>query len=51
MKGLGADRVMFATNWPMIAPARCLEGLDALNLSAEKRDAFLCGNARRVFKL
>ena len=51
MKGPGATRVMFGTNWPMLAPARCLEGLDGLGLSAEQRDAFLSGNARRVFKL
>jgi uncharacterized protein len=51
MKGLGGARVMFGTNWPMIAPAKCLEGLGALGLSAEGREAFLAGNARRVFKL
>jgi len=51
MKGLGRTRVMFGTNWPMIAHAKCLEGLDALGLSAEGRDAFLSANARRMFKL
>ena len=51
MKGLGAQRVMFGTNWPMIAHSKCLEGLDALGLSVDGRDAFLSANARRVFKL
>ena len=51
MKGIGAGRVMFGTNWPMIPHAKCLEGLDALGLSEEGRCAFLSGNARRVFKL
>ena len=51
MKGLGARRVMFGTNWPMIAPAKCLEGFDALCLSANGREAFLSGNARRIFNL
>jgi uncharacterized protein len=51
MKGLGASRVMFGSNWPMIPPAKCLEGLDGLGLSSEGRDAFLTGNARRVFML
>jgi predicted TIM-barrel fold metal-dependent hydrolase len=51
MKGLGAGRVMFGSNWPMLDPARCLEGLDALQLAPEGRAAFLSGNARRVFKL
>jgi predicted TIM-barrel fold metal-dependent hydrolase len=51
MNGLGASRVMFGSNWPMIAPAKCLEGLHTLGLSADRREAFLSGNARRVFKL
>jgi predicted TIM-barrel fold metal-dependent hydrolase len=51
MKGMGSRRVMFGTNWPMIAPAKCLAHLDALKLSAEGREAFLSGNARRVFRL
>ncbi len=51
MKGAGAKRVMFGTNWPMIAPAKCLAGLDGLSLPEKVRDAFLSGNARRVFNL
>ncbi|MEM8918150.1 MAG: amidohydrolase family protein [Pseudomonadota bacterium] len=51
MKGLGQDRVMFGTNWPMLSPAACLKGLKDLKLSDVQRDAFLSGNARRVFKL
>lgn len=51
MKGAGASRVMFGTNWPMLSPRRCLEKLDALDLSEEGKDLFLSGNARRVFGL
>ncbi len=51
MKTLGADRVMFGTNWPMLAPAKCLERIDALGLDEAQTRAFLSGNARRVFKL
>ena len=51
MKGPGAKRVMFGTNWPMLSHQRCLEGLAALELPDEKRQAFLAGNARRVFGL
>jgi len=51
MKGIGANRVMFGTNWPMIPHAKCLEGLDALGLTADARNAFLSTNARRVFKI
>lgn len=51
MKGLGRNRVMFGTNWPMLSPQRCLAGLSALGLSEEQCGAFLSGNARRVFSL
>lgn len=49
LKGIGSRRVMFGTNWPMLTPAQCLEKIDELKLSAEARDAFLFGNAMRVF--
>ena len=51
MKGIGRDRVMFGTNWPMLSPSRCLAKLDALGLDAQHAEAFLSGNAQRVFKL
>jgi predicted TIM-barrel fold metal-dependent hydrolase len=51
MKGVGASRVMFGTNWPMLSPAKCLAGLPTLALSGEQRSAFLRGNAARVFGL
>lgn len=51
MKGVGSSRVMFGTNWPMLSPARCLKEFDSLNLTEVQRDAFLFGNARRVFRL
>jgi len=51
MKGIGSSRVMFGTNWPMLSPGRCLKQLQALGLSAEQEQAFLSGNARRVFNL
>lgn len=51
MRGRGAKKVMFGTNYPMLAAAACLEGLDGLGLSDDARALFLSGNARRVFKL
>jgi predicted TIM-barrel fold metal-dependent hydrolase len=51
MKGLGASRVMFGTNWPMLSHAQCLKGLEGLALSEKGYEAFLSGNACRVFKL
>jgi hypothetical protein len=51
MKGIGKSRVMFGTNWPMLSPRRCLEGLNDLGLSDEQTENFLSSNVRRVFKL
>ncbi len=47
----GQRKVLFGTNYPMITPAKALEGLDALGLDAATRDLFLGGNAMRVFGL
>ena len=51
MKGSGRDRVMFGTNWPMLAPGHCLAKLDGLGLDEATQTAFLGGTARRVFGL
>jgi predicted TIM-barrel fold metal-dependent hydrolase len=51
MRGRGARKVMFGTNYPMLAPAACLEGLEALGLGDEATQLFLHGNADKVFKL
>jgi predicted TIM-barrel fold metal-dependent hydrolase len=47
--GSGSRKVLFGSNWPMIAPEHALKGIDELRL----RDAaaFLDGNARRVFQI
>jgi uncharacterized protein len=47
----GAAKVLFGSNWPMIAPHKALEGLDELGLPDDVRAAFLGGNAARVFGL
>lgn len=51
MRTVGRNRVLFGTNWPMISPADCLKGLDALGLEADAIEAFLGGTAERVFGL
>lgn len=51
MRGTGANKVMFGSNYPMITPAACLENLAALNLSSETTAKFLYENAARVFKI
>ena len=51
LRGHGRHKVLFGTNWPMITPARALEGLASLQLGAEVEALFLGANARRVFQL
>jgi uncharacterized protein len=47
----GRHKVLFGSNYPMIAPAKALEGLEALGLDEEGAELYLAGNARRVFGL
>ena len=49
--GTGQRKVLFGTNYPMIAHEHALAGLDELGLSDEARRDFLHGNAERVFGL
>jgi predicted TIM-barrel fold metal-dependent hydrolase len=47
----GRAKVMFGTNWPMIAPERALDGIDELGLDPDACSRFLGANARAVFRL
>ena len=49
--GSGRRKVLFGSNYPMIAPAKALEGLDRLGLDNEVKRLYLAGNAERVFGL
>lgn len=51
LRGHGARKVLFGSNYPMIMPAHALDGLDALELSPETKALFLSGNAKRVYAL
>ncbi len=51
LRGHGAAKVLFGKNYPMIEPAKALDGLEALRLDGAVRDKFLHGNAARVFRL
>jgi predicted TIM-barrel fold metal-dependent hydrolase len=51
LRAHGWGKVLFGTNWPMIAPNKALEGLEDLALPDATRTAFLAGNAARVFGL
>lgn len=51
MKAHGRKKVLFGSNWPMLAPRDCLAEIDELGLDDEARRLFLGDNARRVFRL
>lgn len=48
---LGADRVMFGSDYPMWSPAEELRTFLALPLTEEERRMILCTNARRVYRI
>ncbi len=45
----GQRKVLFGSNYPMIGHTHALDGLEDLGFSAQARDDYLHGNARRVF--
>ena len=51
IKGAGKNKVLFGTNYPMLTPLECMEGLGDLALSPETLTAYLAGNAKRAFQL
>ncbi len=51
MRGHGRRKVLFGSNYPMIAPGECLAKLDELALDDEAKRCFLGENAGRVFRL
>ncbi len=51
LRGHGSRKVLFGTNYPMILPAKALEGVEGLGLDEEAKALFLGGNAARVFGL
>jgi predicted TIM-barrel fold metal-dependent hydrolase len=51
MRGSGRNKILFGTNYPMIMPAKALEGLDDLGLDEEAKTLFLGGNAQRIFRI
>lgn len=51
MRGHGRSKVLFGTNYPMIMPAKALDGLRELALGESVETAFLAGNAQRVFAI
>ena len=51
MRGHGRRKVLFGTNYPMIMPAKALDGLQQLAMGEAIEADFLAGNAMRVFAI
>ena len=51
LRGPGAKKVLFGTNYPMIQPAAATGEIDALGLDADRLRLFAADNAARIFGL
>ncbi|MFH0847557.1 MAG: amidohydrolase family protein [Chloroflexota bacterium] len=45
---IGADRILFGSDYPLLSPARLLKEIDAAGLSDEAKGLILHGNAQRL---
>jgi predicted TIM-barrel fold metal-dependent hydrolase len=45
---VGEDKILFGSDWPLLAPGRLLKEINSLNLPQETRDLILAGNARKL---
>lgn len=51
LRTYGRENVLFGTNYPMIQPGDCLNGIDTLDLDEETKELFLYKNAERAFDI
>ena len=51
LKKHGREKVLFGTNYPMITPAKCLEGIEKIISDDDVKAFFLFRNAQRIFKI
>ncbi|MDD5509982.1 MAG: amidohydrolase family protein [Dehalococcoidales bacterium] len=48
---VGSDRILFGSDYPLLAPSRLLNEIDSLGLPEETRGLILSGNARRLLDI
>jgi predicted TIM-barrel fold metal-dependent hydrolase len=48
---IGADRILFGTDFPVIAQSRILNEIQTAGLTEENKEEILCGNARRLLRI
>ena len=49
MRTRGQDRILFASDYPVLSMQRCLDEAAKLDLAPEVRDAWLYANAEAFF--
>ena len=45
---IGADKILFGSDYPLIPQARLLKEIDSADLTAEEKNLILCGNALKL---
>ncbi|MEK7352917.1 MAG: amidohydrolase family protein, partial [Chloroflexota bacterium] len=45
---VGADKSLFGSDYPLLAPSRLLKEINALGLPEETKNLILSGNAKRL---
>jgi len=48
---VGSDRILFGSDYPLLAQSRFLSEINSLNLPEETRNLILSGNARRLLDI
>lgn len=48
---VGADRILFGSDYPVMVPSRLLREINTVELSDEEREMILSGNARRLLSI
>ena len=51
LRTYGSDKVLFGTNYPMIQPGECLDGVESLDMDDDTAEQFLAANAHCAFDL
>ncbi|MBA7627246.1 hypothetical protein ES703_34708 [subsurface metagenome] len=45
---VGGDKILFGSDYPLLAQSRFLKEIDSLDLSQETKNSILSGNAQRL---
>ena len=46
---VGADKILFGSDYPLMAPTRLLQEIGSADLPEEAKNLILSGNAKRLF--